>query len=181
METLEAIKTRRSIRKYSDKPVDRDTIEKIIAGAAYAPTWKNSQTARYKIVTNDAIKAQIADNCVYGFAGNQNIIKGAPVLVVLTTVNSRSGYERDGSFSTSKGTHWQSFDAGICAQTLCLTAHEYGLGTVIMGIFEEEKVIKALDIPEGESVSALIALGYPAENPDAPKRKDTEQLVTYIE
>ena len=100
--------------------------------------------------------------------------------MVITTVNSRSGYERDGSFSTSKETHWQSFDAGIATQTFCLAAHEAGLGTVIMGIYDEKKVIDALNIPEGQSVSALVALGYPAENPEAPKRKGTEQLLSFI-
>jgi nitroreductase len=110
-----------------------------------------------------------------------NIIKNAPVLLVETTVNARSGYERDGSFTTSKGTHWQSYDAGISAQTLCLTAHEYGLATVIMGIFEESKVAEAISLEDGKSVSALIALGYPDDEPVAPKRKEVSDILTILD
>ena len=88
--------------------------------------------------------------------------------------------ERDGSFSTSKGAHWQSYDAGLAGEAFCLAAWEKGLGTVIMGIFEEAKVKEALQIPETESVSALIALGYPEEVPEAPKRKETELLLKIV-
>ena len=85
-----------------------------------------------------------------------------------------------GSFSTSKGTHWQSYDAGLAGEAFCLAAWEKGLGTVIMGIFEEAKVKETLQIPETESVSALIALGYPEEVPEAPKRKETELLLKIV-
>ena len=114
---------------------------------------------------------------VMDFEFNRNIINAAPCLMVLTTVNKRSGYERDGSFSTSKGEHWQSFDAGVAAQTFCLAAYEKGLGTVILGVYNGEKVAEVLEIPEEKSVSALIPIGYPAEEPKAPKRKDVEELL----
>lgn len=180
MEVVEAIKTRRSIRAFEDRPVEKEVIEELVSVAAYAPSWKNSQTTRYIAVADKAVKDKVAKNCVMEHAGNTRSIDSAPVLMVITTVNARSGYERDGSFSTSKETHWQSFDAGIATQTFCLAAHEKGLGTVIMGIYDEQKVIDTLNIPEGQSVSALVALGYPAENPDAPKRKETEQLLSFI-
>ena len=72
------------------------------------------------------------------------------------------------------------FDAGVAAQTFCLAAHELGLGTVIMGVFEEDKVMEIAKIPEGQSVSVLIALGFPDEQPNAPKRKPVEDLLTFI-
>lgn len=180
METIESIKTRRSIRVFEDKPVEKETIEELISIATYAPSWKNSQSTRYIAVLDKAKKDKIANECIMGFEGNKKSIDNAPVLIVVTTVNCRAGYERDGSFSTSKETHWQSFDSGIATATFCLAAHEKGLGTVIMGIYDEAKVIEALEIPEGMSVSALVALGYPAENPVAPKRKEVEQLLTYL-
>ena len=173
MELIKGIKERRSTRKFTDQAVSEEEIREIVSAAAYAPSWKNTQTAHYIAIINQAKKQEIADTCVMGFAGNQRIIGQAPVLIVETTVNERSGYERDGSFSTSKGTHWQSYDAG-------LAAWEKGLGTVIMGIFEEAKVKEALQIPETESVSALIALGYPEEVPEAPKRKETELLLKIV-
>ena len=180
MELVKGIKERRSTRKFTDQAVSEDDIREIVATAAYAPSWKNTQTSRYIAVVNPEKKQEIADTCVMGFAGNQRIIGEAPVLIVETTVNERSGYERDGSFSTSKGTHWQSYDAGLAGEAFCLAAWEKGLGTVIMGIFEEEKVKEVLQIPETESVSALIALGYPEEVPEAPKRKETEVLFKIV-
>ncbi len=169
--------TRRSIRRFTAEPVSDEVLRAIVAKAAYAPSWKNTQTTRYIALTKREEIDQIADGCTAGFQKNQATLHGAPALVVLTTITGRSGYERDGSFTTSKGTHWQSFDAGIAAQTFCLAAHEQGLGTVIMGIFDEAAIAKALALPENQAVSALIALGYPAESPDAPKRKDVSELL----
>ena len=100
-------------------------------------------------------------------------------LVVLTMIKGRSGYERDGSFSTPLATHWQSFDAGIAAQTFCLSAHALGLGTVIMGIYDPAEVAKVVEIPEGQEVAALIALGHPAQDPQAPARKDVDTLLRF--
>ena len=142
MELIKGIKERRSTRKFTDQAVSEEEIREIVSAAAYAPSWKNTQTAHYIAIINQAKKQEIADTCVMGFAGNQRIIGQAPVLIVETTVNERSGYERDGSFSTSKGTHWQSYDAGLAGEAFCLAAWEKGLGTVIMGIFEEAKVKK---------------------------------------
>lgn len=178
MNAIDCIKTRRSIRRFADKEVSAEVISSIVATAAYAPSWKNSQTTRYIAVLDKELKDRLARECMMGFEYNIGTASGAPAMVVVTTVNNRSGYERDGSATTSKGTHWQSFDAGIATQTFCLAAHEAGLGTVIMGIFDEAKVAEVVGIPEGQSVSALIAIGYPAEEPAAPRRKSAEELLT---
>ena len=179
METIQAIRSRRSIRKYQSKPVPHEVIEQIVADAAYAPSWKNTQIARYIVVTDKEKKDKLADNCMLGFAYNQKTTHGAPALVVLTMIKERSGYERDGSFSTPLATHWQSFDAGIAAQTFCLSAHALGLGTVIMGIYDPAEVAKVVEIPEGQEVAALIALGHPAQDPQAPARKDVDTLLRF--
>lgn len=181
METLECIKTRRSVRRYTDQPVSKETLSEIIEAASYAPSWKNTQTVRYLAVYNEEKKREIADGCVLGFAGNQAIIRNAPVLILELTVDKRSGFERDGSFSTSKERHWQSFDAGIAAEAFCLAAHEKGLGTVVMGIYDEEKTARVLGLPEGQLISSMIALGYPAESPNAPRRKSPEELLTCMD
>lgn len=181
MEALECIMTRRSVRQFTDQPVTKEELEQVVTLAAYAPSWKNVQSTRYIAVYDRAKLQTIADECIMNFAGNQRTIANTPVLILLTTVNERSGYERDGSFSTSKGTHWQSFDAGIAAQTFCLAAHTQGLGTVVMGVYDEDKIRAVIDVPEGQSVSALIALGHPASIPAIPKRKEVEALLSYRE
>jgi nitroreductase len=71
------------------------------------------------------------------------------------------------------------FDAGIAAQTLCLAACNEGLGTVIMGIFDENEVASVIGLDSSQSVSALIAIGYPDEQPVMPKRKETIDLIEY--
>lgn len=177
MELISGLKERRSIRKYEDKPVTREQIEEIVEIARFAPSWKNSQSVRYNIILDKEIKDRIANECVMGFDWNTNIILNAPALMIISTVDKRSGYERDGSESTSKGEHWQSFDAGLASEAFCLAAFEKGLGTVILGIYDEAKVTEAAGIPEGEKVSALIPIGYAAENPDVPKRKETADLL----
>jgi nitroreductase len=101
-------------------------------------------------------------------------------LVVVAYVQKRSGYERDGSYTTSKESEWEMFDAGVATQTFCLAAHEKGLGTCIMGIFDDAAVAEAINLPEGQKVGALVALGYPAEEPAAPARKEAEQLVQFL-
>lgn len=110
---------------------------------------------------------------------NSNIIRQVSTLIAVTFIKGRCGYERDGSFSTKKEDRWQMFDVGAACQTFCLAAHEAGLGTVIMGIWDEDAITELLDIPEGQELAALIAIGYPDVAPEAPKRKSVQDLLTY--
>lgn len=180
MELLEGIKTRRSVRSFTDEKVSRETVEKIIDSARMAPSWKNSQTARYIVVEDKEVLAKIADEATLGFEHNKEIILGAPALVILASVAKRSGYERDGSFTTSKGQGWEMFDAGIAAQTFCLAAHEAGVGSVILGIFDDAKVAELINLPENQNVSALIPIGYSDKELPAVPRKEVADLLTFI-
>lgn len=116
METLECIKTRRSVRKFKTDSVSKETIEKLVLAASYAPSWKNTQTTRYIAITNEEVKARLATECCAEH--NAQIINGAPLLIATLIVDKRSGFERDGSFSTSRKDAWQAFDNGIATQTL---------------------------------------------------------------
>ena len=181
MDLIQGIRERRSIRKFKDTPVPRELIREIVETASYAPSWKNTQTAGYIVVDNREILEQSASqDYMMGFTHNVNIIAQAPALVIQTTAKGRSGYERDGSFSTPKKDKWEAFDAGIAAQTFCLGAYEKGLGTVIMGIFDEKKIAELIDLPGNQEIAALIAIGYPDADPQAPARKKTDELLTFI-
>ena len=72
------------------------------------------------------------------------------------------------------------FDVGAACQTFCLAAKDKGLGTVIMGIFDEDKITELLNIPEDRELAALIAVGWPDIEPEATKRKTVEDLLEYI-
>lgn len=179
MNAKECIEGRRSIRKFKEeKGVPHEILESIIAEAAYAPSWKNTQITRYIAVESKEIRDRIAMECTTGF--NAATIHSAPVLMVITVIKKRSGFERDGSYTTVKGDTWQMFDAGVACQTFCLAAYEHGIGSVIQGIFDYGKVAEILNVSDDREVIALIPIGYPDEAPEAPKRKTTEDLLSYL-
>lgn len=175
----ECITGRRSIRKFTEQPVPHELIEQIVSTASFAPSWKNTQIVRYIAVEGDK-KAALA-KCTSIYPGNGLIMEQAPMVIAVTAITGRCGFERDGSFSTPKGTGWQMYDAGVASEAFCLAAYEQGLGTVIMGLFDEEEASKVLELPEGRELVALIPIGYPAEAPNAPKRKTVQELITFMD
>ena len=178
MTAKDCIVGRRSIRKFKSDAVSHELLSEIVETASYAPSWKHTQITRY-IAVEGALKDKIAKECTSMYPPNGDIIAAAPVLMAVTIIKNRSGYERDGSFSTPRGDGWQMYDAGIASEAFCLAAHEEGLGTVILGLFDEEEAAKLLNLPEGRQLAALIPVGYPAEAPAAPRRKTVEELLSF--
>ena len=179
MDAKTCILTRRSHRKFTDQPVSHAQIEEIVSLAAYAPSWKNTQISRYIAIDDPAVRETIAaEYCMPG-ANNPASIRSAPLLVAQTFVKNRCGYERDGSFTTDRQDGWQYYDCGIAAQTFCLAAHDMGLGTVIMGVFDRLRLQEYLQVPEDQELMALIAVGYPAQVGPAPKRKGVDVLLSW--
>ena len=177
MNVTECIKNRRSIRRYKPEAVDHSLIDSIVSMASYSPSWKNTQITRYTAVEDPSLLNEIADKYTPDY--NSKIIRQAPMLMAVTFIKGRSGFERDGSYSTKKEDRWQMFDVGAACQTFCLAAKEKGLGTVIMGIFDEDGITELLHIPEEQELAALSAIGWPDIAPDAQKRKSTEELLQY--
>lgn len=179
MTAKECIIGRRSIRSFTEQPVSRELLEQIVETASYAPSWKNTQITRY-IAVEGEMKEKLAA-CTTIWAGNGTIMNNAPMVIAVTVITGRSGFERDGSFSTGKGDGWQMYDAGAASEAFCLAAYEQGLGTVIMGLYDEADAAKLLELPDNQELVALIAIGYPAQAPDAPKRKPVTDLLSYKE
>lgn len=177
MKTTQCIKERRSIRKFKNDKIEHSVLESIISNSSFSPSWKNTQITRYIAIEDKSIIQKIADDFTPEF--NANIVRQVSTLIAVTFIKGRCGFERDGSFSTKKEDRWQMFDVGVACQTLCLAAHEVGLGTVIMGIWDEDGITELLDLPETQELAALIAIGYPDETPVAPRRKSVEELLTY--
>ena len=177
MTAKECITGRRSIRQFTDQPVSHTVLEEIIQTASYAPSWKHTQIVRYIAVEGE--KKNLLAKCTSTFPNNGKIMENAPMVIAVTVIKGRSGFERDGSYTTARGDSWQMFDAGVASEAFCLAAYEQGLGTVIMGIFDQEEAAKLLNIPDERDLIALIPVGYPAEAPVAPRRKSVDDLLSY--
>lgn len=177
MEALENIRARRSIRKYTEEKVTPEDIRKIVETAAFAPSWMNVQTAGYIAVLDETLKNDISEHMI---APNDVVnVKQAPAIVILTSKNSLSGFMPDRSeYVPGMSSHWQSFEAGIAAQTFCLAANACGLGTLIMGVWDEAEVSRLAGVQDDCRIAAILAIGHPAEIPTTPKRKSVNDLLT---
>lgn len=182
MQIEECIKDRRSVRKFSEQEISKEVLCEIVDLARFSPSWKNTQVVRYHVIKNPEIREQIAQNAVMDFTFNAKTILRCNALVVVSVVAGICGYEDDGSYSTSKEDSWEMFDAGVASQTFCLAAHSKGVGSVILGIFDEEKIHQYAALAENEKVACLIALGYPLEPAkSAPPRKEVSELLEILE
>ncbi len=175
------IKERRSVRKFAEAEVTTETLNEIVDLARYAPSWKNSQVVRYHIITSPERLTDAAQNGVHNFEFNAKTISRCKALVVVSTVKEICGYENDGSFTTAQGDRWEAFDAGIATQTFCLAVHAKGLGSVILGIFDENYLASLVNLPANQRIAALVAVGYPQETGKAaPPRKEVTELASYL-
>ena len=180
MELLACLEGRKSIRRFKEEAVSHEVIEKIVKAASNSPSWKNTQVVRYTVVEDKELIKKIGEEGILGFKPNTKTILNCPTLVVQSVVTGICGYEEDGSFTTSYGNSWEMYDAGISAQSFMLAAHEQGVGTVVMGIIDEEKIAKWIELPKGERVTALIAMGYQeGELKFITPRKDVSELLRY--
>lgn len=180
MEAIKMITERRSVRKYKQEKVARETINNILEASRWAPSWANFQIARYTIVEDEAVIKRIADEGVHGFSYNIATLQNTKGLVVLSFIQGKSGKLGDTDSATDKGSKWEMFDAGIACQTFCLAAHEYGVGTCIFGVIDDKAISEIVSLPEGETVAAIITFGYPDEEPKATFRRPIEKISRYI-
>lgn len=178
MNFKEVIENRRSVRSFTEEVPTNDKLEEIVRLSSYSPSWKNSQTVRYHFIKEQQIKNEIATNATAGFTHNENIIKSAPIICIITSKKEISGYNSDKTFTTSKNEAWEMFDAGIASQTFCLSAFSLNIDTVILGIFDENKIKEIYSIPSDENVSAIIALGYRLNQEiKTPRRLSVSELM----
>lgn len=179
MEFTTLLETRRSIRAYkADASVEREQLEEMVKAAQYAPSWKNSQTGRYYIVTSPEKLDVIKKTCLPEF--NRKNCENAPALIVTAFVKKRAGFNRDGVAENELGDEWGAYDLGLQNANLILKARELGLDTLIMGIRDGEALRQELNIPESQEVVSVISVGYRDIEPSMPKRKEMEQIATFF-
>ena len=174
MDLMEAIKGRRSIRKYKPDPVSEGALEKVMEAVKWSPSWANTQCWEVIVVKDPNVKSQLADTLTATNPARSSMTE-APLVIVLCGKKGVSGFKK-GQVATVKG-DWLMFDAGIATQSLCLAAHGQGLGTVIIGLFDHKKAEEILGVPQNVEVVAMTPLGHPATEGSAPKRKDFSEFV----
>lgn len=176
MELMEAIKARRSIRKYKLDPVPEQALRTLMEAVQWTPSWANTQCWEIIIVTDSKVKSELAATLPKGNPAIPSMT-GAPVVIVLCGKKGTSGYY-NGQVTTDKG-DWLMFDTGLAMQNLCLAAHAQGLGTVVIGMMDHKKAAQILGVPGDVEVVAMTPLGYPATAGGSSKRKDITEFVSY--
>lgn len=181
MDTIEAINSRRSVRKFIDKPVEEEKLNTVLEAVRMAPSWANMQCWRLVVVKDPAVKAQISELSYVesyfstrGYKSNpaMKALADAPVVIVACAVPEQSG--------EMAGQAYYLTDVGIAAENMMLAAHSVGLGSVFVGVFNEEKIGDLLDIPPGVRIVGLFPLGYPqGEAKSGPPRKALEEIVFF--
>jgi len=176
MEVFEAIRTRRSIRSYEEKPIEEEKIRKVLEAARLAPSAGNRQPWRFIVVTDPKVKDKLREAKEKRMPPrirppSRGGPLSAPVIIVGCAVPNES----------FPGTDFWKIDVAIALQNLVLAAWGEGLGTCWIGVFhEEEEVKEVLGIPKEARVVAMVALGYPAEKKGpVTDRKPLEEIVRY--
>jgi len=173
---MEIIKGRRSIRSYQDREVPEKAINRILEAVQWSPSWANTQCWEIVVVKDQANKERLQATLPKTNPAFKAIVQAPVVLVVCGRLNS-SGYYK-GQVTTKHG-DWFMFDLGIATQSICLTAYEQGLGTVIVGLFDHDKAKEVVGLPDGYEVVAMVPVGYPAKDSPAPKRREISEFVHY--
>ena len=175
MELKEAIKTRRSIRAYKEDDVSDEILKDIFELVKMSPSWANSQCWEFVIVRDKAIKEELVNTMPEKNPARRATLE-APVLVVALGKKGLSGFKK-GQAMTNKEDTWYMFDVGIAMQTFSLAAHDMGLGSVILGLFDAEKAGEILNVPDNVEVVAMAPLGYPAIDSKTPPRKELKDFI----
>lgn len=173
---MEAIKGRRSIRRYKSDPVPDEALREVLEAVRWAPSWGNTQCWEVIVVKDPKVKSEVAKT-VPKVNPALALMTDVPILLILCGRKGVSGYY-GGKPKTGKG-DWLMFDTGLAMQNLCLAAHALGLGTVIVGMFDHQKVAELLGIPQNIDVVAMTPLGYPKAGGSAPRRKEISEFVHY--
>lgn len=173
MDTFDCIKTRRSIRQFTDRPVPDQVLTQLMEAVRWAPSWRNTQCWRVIVAKDPELITKLGGLLSHSNRSTRAVTE-APVLLVLCAQLGISGHTENG-WAGNKG-DWFMFDMGLAAQTLCLAAHDLGLGTVIIGNIKHQQVDDLLGLPEGIVSVAFVPLGYPVKEATPPPRKEIPEF-----
>ncbi|HTW91272.1 MAG TPA: nitroreductase family protein [bacterium] len=165
---LKLCRSRRSVRRFADRPVEREKIELCLEAARRAPSADNMQPWRFIVFDDAEKKAQLAEAVFHGAYAPSKRFASAPVIVCLIIKENLLVNKVAGMI---QGTQWQLVDAGIGGEHFVLAAAEQGLGTCWIGWYDGRALLKHLGLRgKGYKPVALIALGYPAADVSTSER-----------
>jgi len=164
MNVYETIEKRRSIRKYKNRPVEQEKLDRILEAARLAPSASNRQEWRFVVVRDPAVRKSLM-----GAASNQAFVAEAPVVIACCA-------ETDGHLMRC-GQACYPIDVAIATDHITLAAVEEGLGTCWIGSFSEPEVKQIVGIPAPIRVVELLTLGYPDAQPSPRQRKPIKEIV----
>ena len=173
---LELIKSRQSDRKYSDKPIENEKLERVVEAGRMAPSACNAQPWKFIIVTKAELIEKIAEASSAKLIGMNNFVGQAPVLIVVVreqpNFSSKVG-------ATIKRKDYSLIDIGIASENICLQAKAEGLGSCIIGWFDEKMLRNILEISSSKRVELIITLGYSISDQREKRRKPSGETVSY--
>jgi nitroreductase len=165
LEVFEAIKRRRSIRKYEETAVDNEKVSKVLEAARLAPSAMNRQAYAFVVTREKETIKKLSSACKQQWV--------APVMIVVCAFPKKAWIRDDGE------EYWKA-DAAIAMNNISLQACTDGLGTCWIAAFNEDRIKRILRITPEAKVLAMTPLGYPAENRGiVTKRKTIDELVHY--
>jgi len=170
LEVFEAIKTRRSIRAFTNQEVSEEEVRRLIEAARHAPSAGNIQPWEFIIVRDPQRKRMLA-----AAALNETFIEEAPVVIVVCADEIQS----DGGYGARGVTLYCLQDTAAATQNILLAACALGLGTCWVGAFYEEEVRKVLNVPRGVRPVAIVPVGHPAEKPGPRQKRPITEIIHY--
>jgi len=173
---LDLVKYRQSDRAYLSSPVEEDKINRILEAGRLAPSACNSQPWRFIVINDQDLKNKIADCTSSKVLGMNHFTKQAPIHIAI--VEEKANFTSSAG-SLIKGKHFPLIDIGIAAEHICLQAAAEGLGSCMLGWFDETKVKNLLHIPKSKRVPLIITIGYPDKETREKRRKDLGEIVRY--
>ncbi len=157
----ELINKRQSVRRYQEKSVEREKLHQLVEAVHLAPSACNSQPWKLILVDERELKDEVAKATFSKAVAFNKFAVQAPVIAVLVIEKAKLIAQIGGSI---KDMEYPQIDIGIAAEHFCLQAAELGLGTCMIGWFDEKKIQQLLNIPRKRKIGLVITLGYPLED-----------------
>ncbi len=174
---LDLANKRYSVRNYKNTPVPQEKINRCIEAARLAPSACNSQPWKFIVVDDIKFIKELAKAAFEGILDFNHFAFEAPVLVLIVSERQKT-FAKFGGIVKKK--NFSQMDIAIAAEHLCLQAAEEGLGTCMLGWFNEKKVKKSLSIPKLKRVELIISVGFSADkNIPRKKRKSIDEILSY--